>query len=40
MYAPCVQTMFAALKDKSHIQTHKRPLLSNMEDCEISIWLL
>lgn len=39
MYAPCVQVMFTALI-KSHIKTHKRPLLSNMEDCEISVWLL
>lgn len=24
---------------KSHIKTRKKPLLSNMEDCEISVWL-
>lgn len=31
--------VYSFKKINSHIKTHKRPLLSNMEDCEISIWL-
>lgn len=40
MYAPYVQAMSTALQDKIQQEDTQGPLLSNMEDCEINVWLL